>query len=170
MSTKAAVSIDEYLRSSYEKPEPEWIDGEIVERSLPNKQHSQTQGELVFRFNLARDRVPVHVMPELRVRTSPAQLRVIDVAVFSPILPPEQLIATPPLVAVEILSPDDRLVDVRAKFDEYLAWGVSHVILADPHVRLVYRYDGDLTRVSSLDIPEIGIHLSPDEIFGPAAS
>jgi Uma2 family endonuclease len=34
---------------------------------------------------------------------------------------------TPPLIVVEILSPDDRLTEVREKLEEYRAWGVPHV-------------------------------------------
>ena len=35
----------------------------------------------------------------------------------------------PPFVAIEILSPDDRMTDVRNKLAEYRAWGVTHVWL-----------------------------------------
>jgi hypothetical protein len=33
---------------------------------------------------------------------------------------------TPPLIAIEILSPDDLLTEVREKLEEYRAWGVPH--------------------------------------------
>jgi Uma2 family endonuclease len=47
----------------------------------------------------------------------------------------------PPEIVVEILSPDDRPKDVEDKRIEYLTWGVSLVIIADPNARCVDVYD-----------------------------
>jgi Putative restriction endonuclease/Planctomycete cytochrome C len=38
----------------------------------------------------------------------------------------------PPDLAVEVLSPDDRLTEVRAKVDEYLSCGTPVVLVIDP--------------------------------------
>jgi Uma2 family endonuclease len=38
----------------------------------------------------------------------------------------------PPDLVVEVVSPDDRASDVRAKVDEYLRYGVTVVIVVDP--------------------------------------
>lgn len=42
---------------------------------------------------------------------------------------------------VEINSPDDARADVVAKIDEYLAWGVTLVLVADPERRRMDAYD-----------------------------
>ena len=34
----------------------------------------------------------------------------------------------PPLVLIEVLSPNDRLTAVLEKLEEYRAWGVRHVL------------------------------------------
>ena len=47
----------------------------------------------------------------------------------------------PPEIVVEILSPDDRPKDVEAKRKEYLTWGVSLVLIADPDARYVDVFD-----------------------------
>jgi Uma2 family endonuclease len=51
---------------------------------------------------------------------------------------------TPPLVAIEILSPDDRLIEVRQKLEEYQAWGVPHIWLIDPRSHRFYTCDSGL--------------------------
>lgn len=69
------------------------------------------------------------------------------------------------LVAIEILSPDDRLSEVREKLEKYQAWGVPHASLVDPHFRRLYTWDAGLTEVSALTIPELNIVLEPADIF-----
>jgi Uma2 family endonuclease len=68
-------------------------------------------------------------------------------------------------VAVEILSPDDRMTAVRAKLEEYRAWGVPHVWLPDPRERRLHTCDQGLSEVATLSIPELGIELGPDQAF-----
>jgi Uma2 family endonuclease len=87
-----------------------------------------------------------------------------DVAVFWP-SPPALIPDSPPLIAIEILSPDDRLNAVREKLQEYRAWGVGHVWLVDPHSRRMYTCDAGLTEVNSFSIPELNLALEPTEIF-----
>lgn len=72
---------------------------------------------------------------------------------------------TPPLIAIEILSPDDRLSEVRNKLEEYRAWGVAHVWLADPHSRRLYRCDEGLAEVERFTVSEPGLDISADLIF-----
>jgi Uma2 family endonuclease len=43
----------------------------------------------------------------------------------------------PPDLAIEVLSPDDRPADIRAKVAEYLAYGVPLVVVIDPDERMV---------------------------------
>jgi hypothetical protein len=43
MSTKALLPVEEYLRMSFEGPDPEYLDGELVERNLGGNSHSRTQ-------------------------------------------------------------------------------------------------------------------------------
>ena len=39
---------------------------------------------------------------------------------------------SPPYLCIEILSPDDPAVEVRAKIEGYLAMGVAYVWIVDP--------------------------------------
>ncbi len=165
MGTKAALPVAEYLRTSYPDLDKEYRDGELVERSLPDYLHSKTQGLLIALFVALRKAFPVFVCPELRVRVRPGLYRIPDVSVFYPNEPEERVPATPPFVAIEILSPDDRMADVRNKLAEYRAWGVTHVWLVDPHSKRMYTCDAELVEVSTLQISELGVELKPADIF-----
>jgi Uma2 family endonuclease len=55
---------------------------------------------------------------------------------------PDGYFEIPPDLAVEVLSPDDRRKDVRAKVKEYLFYGVKLVWLVDPEARIVLIYQG----------------------------
>jgi Uma2 family endonuclease len=87
-----------------------------------------------------------------------------DLAVFWPEEPvgvPE----TPPLAAIEILSPDDRLAEVPDKLEEYKTWGVAHVWLVDPYSRRMYVCEAGLLEMQSLKISELGVELAGADIF-----
>src|SRR6476620_5901921 len=108
MSTRSAVSIDDYLHTSFEGLDREYVDGEIVERTLPDQFHSKIQACLVaLIWNLGRIH-PVHVRPELRSRVAATRIRIPDVSVYAGDEPTERVPTTPPLVAIEIISPEDR--------------------------------------------------------------
>jgi Uma2 family endonuclease len=165
MGTKAVLPVAEYLHTSFPDLDKEYRDGELVERSLPDYLHSKTQGLLIALFVALRKAFPVFVCPELRVQVRPGLIRIPDVSVYYPNEPQERVPATPPFVVIEILSPDDRMADVRNKLAEYRTWGVAHVWLVDPNSKRIYTYDAELIEASALSIPELNIELKPDDIF-----
>jgi Uma2 family endonuclease len=166
MGTKAALPVEEYLHTAYPDLDKEYRDGVLVERSLPDYLHSKTQGLLIVLFAALRKAFPVFVCPELRLRVRPGLYRIPDVSVFYPNEPQERVPATPPFVAIEILSLDDRMADVRNKLAEYRAWGVTYVWLVDPYSKRMYTCDAELVEASILRITELGVELKPADIFG----
>lgn len=105
-------------------------------------------------------------LPEVRLRVAPGQHRVPDISVFWPEVPPGRLPGVPPLVAIEVLSPDDRLAEVRIKLAEYRDCGVRHVWLAEPDVRVFSVFDGKLRQTDLLEIPEVNLAITLADIFG----
>lgn len=87
-----------------------------------------------------------------------------DISVFYPD-EPNKVPENPPLIAIEVLSVDDRLTAVREKLEEYKGWGVRHVWLVDPHSRRIYTCEAGLTEVTSLEVPELGMEITPAQIF-----
>ena len=166
MGTRTLVTEEEYLRTSFGDRTPEYVDGEIDERSLPNNPHSEAQGELVYRFRSLGERLPLFPRPEIRLLVGPRRYRIADLAVYAHEKPTGVLPSQVPLVVAEIVSPDDTLEDVMQRLAEYTAWGVPHVWLAEPRLLCIYVYrDGGLTPVSAYELPEFKVRISAEEIL-----
>ena len=165
MGARTALSEAQYLQTSFQDLDKEYRDGELLERSLPDYLHSKIQGLLVALFVGPRKTLPVFVCPELRLKIRSGRYLIPDLAVFYPTEPAGPVPDHPPLVAIEILSPDDRHSAVREKLEEYRAWRVPHVWLVDPHSRRMYTCDAGLTEVDALRIPELGVNLTAAGIF-----
>jgi Uma2 family endonuclease len=169
MGVRTTVSLDEYLQTSFPDRDREYRDGEVVERSPPDYLHGKAQGLLFLFFFTLSERLHVYPSVETRMLLSRRRALIPDVAVFHLAEPPP-VPDTPPLVAIEILSLDDRLTEVREKLDEYRAWGVPHVWLADPYSRRLYTCEDRLNEAAALRIPELGIEVSPADVFGKSAA
>jgi len=159
------VTVATYLRTSFPNPDREYRDGKLVLRSNPDTLHSRAQGLVGAFFGERRHSLHIYPALSVRVKLRDALYLVPDVAVFYPHEPQERFPATPPFVAIEILSPDDRMADVRNKLGEYRTWGVTHVWLVDPHSKRMYTCDSELVEVSILRIPELGVEVTPADIF-----
>jgi Uma2 family endonuclease len=134
------ISVREYLRTSY-SPDCEYVDGRIEERNVGEKGHSILQMYLGFLFRLNRDAWGVEVYPELRTHVARTRFRIPDVLVTRAGVRFESVLDSPPFIAIEILSPDDRLSGLQQKIDEYLEFGVEHIWIFDPQRRAVWRAD-----------------------------
>jgi Uma2 family endonuclease len=164
MGAKTAISLEQYLHTTFPDVDREYRDSEIVERSLPDYLHGRVQGAIFAFFWALRTEVALFPCVETRMRLRSNLVLIPDVVVFYP-SEPARVPDTPPLVVAEVLSLDDRLTAVREKLEEYKAWGVPHVWLVDPHTKRLYMRDQGLVEVCSLQIPELGIELLPNRIF-----
>jgi Uma2 family endonuclease len=165
MATKPLVPVEDYLRwKSIDSPDPDYVDGELVERHLGGKPHSRIQFNLTAIFAELRKRVPLQVFPELHLKLGPRHYRVADVAVFTE-EPAEDIPSHPPLITIEIISPEDSLREVRSKSADYFAWGVRHVWLVDPASRTSSVYDGTFHDVPKFELPEFGVEITPEQVF-----
>jgi Uma2 family endonuclease len=164
MGVLAGVSVEEYLHSSFPGIDREYRDGALVERSMPDYLHGKTQALLIALFMALRKELRLYPCAETRMMLRAGRFLIPDVAVFHP-NEPGLIPDTPPLIAIEILSPDDRLSEVREKLEEYRAWGVPHVWLVDPHARRLYNCNEGLREVSRFAVGELAIELAPHQIF-----
>ena len=166
MATKTLVSVDEYLEMAFEGTDAEYVDGEIVERGMPEVRHSKVQARLIQLFTPFCRQASLHLLPELRLRVSATRVRVADFVVVQGDEPSEQVPTTPPLVVAEIVSRHDSHTEISRKLEEYRDWGVAHVWLIDPWVQRLYVFkDGDFSTVQKFRLPDLGIELSSEEIF-----
>lgn len=155
------ISIDEYLGTSYE-PECEFVDGALVERNCGDLDHSRFLGALVCNLGKREREWGVHVLPILRIRVSPTRIRVADLCIISRSKPSEDVPTKPPLVCIEILSPEDRWAAFESHIQDFLAMGVPHVWVFDPETREVFDCSSVSRRLvteETLDAPPVSIHL-----------
>lgn len=131
MPIQTLVSEEEYLRTSYE-PDCEFLDGELVERNVGTSSHSLLQGLLTIYFGRKRKLWGIHVYPEVRVRIRPGRYLIPDLAIISGPKPVEAVFTTPPLIWIEILSPEDKPIRVNRKVRELLEFGVPYIWIIDP--------------------------------------
>ena len=130
-TTHTLVSEEEYLHTSYE-PDCEYVDGELVERNVGTLSHSDLQVLLAAYFFRRRKRWNIHVGTDVRTRLRPGRYALPDVIIISGPRPTEEVLTTPPLIWIEILSPDDRPIRVSRKIREILEFGVPYVWIIDP--------------------------------------
>lgn len=137
MGTTSAVPVEKYLES-YGEPDWEYVDGELVERAVGERGHSRIQANLIAWFHTRRRALNIRALPELRLQLSPQRFRVPDVLIEDENTPTESIVRTPPLLCVEILSPEDQYGRVLGKVEEYLAFGVACVWVIDPEAGLAW--------------------------------
>jgi Uma2 family endonuclease len=165
METKALVSLEEYKRTSFEGLDREYLGGEIVERTLPTYRHGKTQSRLAALIARFQETHPLFAATETRLLLGEGRVRIPDISVFASEEPTEEIPSRPPLIVIEIVSPDDRHIDVLEKLEEYHAWGVPNVWLVDPYRQRCYIYAAGLREVSTLEVPEFGVRIGAAEIF-----
>jgi len=137
MATATQVPLETYLHTDYQ-PDREYVDGEIRERNLGEKEHARLQKLILLFFAALEKKQNLRVFPELRVQVSPTRFRVPDLTVLRADAPDEQIITHPPLIVVEILSPGDSLLGMREKIEDYLAFGIPNIWIVDPSDRMGY--------------------------------
>ncbi|MDX2268631.1 MAG: Uma2 family endonuclease [Bryobacter sp.] len=139
MAKATLLSAEEYLRTSL-SPDCDYVDGELEERNVGEFQHARIQQRLAAYFGARERDWGIVGAPELRVQVSPDRFRVADYCVLAQSAPREQVIATPPLLAIEILSPEDRVSRTEERIEDFLAMGVPYVWLIDPTSRRAWVY------------------------------
>ena len=166
-NTEELWTVREYLRTSW-SPDREFVDGRIEERNLGEKEHSILQRFFTVLFAIHRAEWGVEVFPELRTQTRDTRFRVPDVLVMRRGDQFERYVTVPPLIAVEILSPEDTLRAMQEKVAEYRQFGIEYIWIIDPEPRIAYRYTGSsLEEVNSgeLTVPGTPIRVVLSEMF-----
>ena len=158
------VSVEEYLSTVYEH-DCEYVDGAIEERDLGEFEHSFLQLFLGSIFVMHRAEWGVVAVSEQRIQLAPKKFRVPDLAILRAGTPRERVLTRPPLLVIEILSPEDTMRRTAAKAEEYRAFGIEHVWVIDTYARVAYRGADaglELVRNGELVIPGTPILVVPE--------
>lgn len=134
MGSATLVSAEEYLTTSYH-PDCDFADGTLFTRNVGQKDHSKLQGEVFAWFRERHRALRLAAFPEQRIQVGPRRYRVPDICVVELPEPDEQVFTRPPILCVEILSPDDSFPALQSRFDDCLAMGVPNIWVLDPASR-----------------------------------
>jgi Uma2 family endonuclease len=140
MSTKVLMDVNEYLHTSFDGSDCEYLDGEVAERNWNDIPHGETQGNLLSLLHQLRPKLGIRVLPEITIRISPTRYRVADLAVWRNDDIGTGIPTVAPFLVVEILSPEDRMVRMLPKIQEYLSIGVEWIWIVDPQEQSALLY------------------------------
>jgi Uma2 family endonuclease len=170
MATTATtrVAIETYLRTSYH-PDCDYVDGEIEERNFGECDHASIQAALIAYFFPKRAGWKVHVLPEQRVRVAEKRVRIPDVCLISRDLPVEQVITRPPLVVIEVLSPEDRVRRYNERLEDYRAMGVANIWVIDPETKEGFDWVAGWQERTRFEVAGTPIYLDLGELFAQLA-
>jgi Uma2 family endonuclease len=179
------MTVVEFLALPDDGVERDLIRGELRERFMTrrNRWHAKVEAKIAYLLHRWRAGLP---QPRGEVysgevgcvlRRNPDSTVGIDVVyaaaeVASHASDETTMLDGPPILAVEILSPNDTIEQIGEKVDEYRAAGVALVWLVDPHFRtiMVHQQDkppvlfnADQTIDGDPHLP--GFHLAVREIF-----
>jgi Uma2 family endonuclease len=120
------IPLDHYLKTSY-RPDREYIDGELRERNLGLYSHARSLAILAAwlgKYEASWQHIGL-ISP--RISISSARVRVPDLALLY-----ANRVEAPPILVVEILSPQDTFTDTQERVADYHGIGVETVWLIDP--------------------------------------
>jgi Uma2 family endonuclease len=149
------------------EPDAEYVDGRVEKRSLGEIDHAAWQRTVMKWFLLHEDEWNIFVLPKVRVQVKPGQFRVPDVTVIDQThsLSIDRYITEPPVAVFEILSPEDPIVRVMAKLEEYSDMGIGQIWLINPEDGAVSRYrEHQLAPEGRFSVPAHQIDFALNEI------
>ena len=167
MASATLIPVQEYLDSSYE-PDCDFVEGELQERNVGERPHSFLQQIISAIFYNNRRAWGVVSGPELRVRVAPRRFRVPDVCVLRHNDPADDVVETPPLICIEILSPEDRMNRMMERFEDHTRMGVENLWLIDPTSRHAWSISADGSQQRIMDaftVPGTPIRIDLAEVF-----
>jgi Uma2 family endonuclease len=159
------MTVEQYLHTSFEV-EPDYLDGELVERHLGSLPHARAKGRMLELLCDLKG-FSWHAYLSLTMIMSPTRCRVADLAAFAEEPSPgKQYPEEPGELAIEVVEQEDRFAEMMQRLTDYHAWGFRRVWLVDPWSHKLFIYDATgFHEVSSFELPEFGARISGVEIF-----
>ncbi len=175
------LTLDEFLQQPETKPASEYIDDQIIQKPMPQGEHSVIQGEMVTTANAAlKPNKIARAFPELRC-TFGGRSIVPDVSVFLWDRIPRKenggvanRFMLAPDWAIEILSPDQSQTKLIKKLLHCLENGTEMGWLIDPEEKTIFVFQSQQPPVAFDEAEQIilvpsfasELRLSVGELFG----
>jgi Uma2 family endonuclease len=164
MASATQIPVSEYLETTY-RPDREYIDGEVLERNVGKWMHARVQWLLAGWFLQHESAWNIIGSTEQRLRISPTRVRVPDLVVVRP-GPQPDVLTEPPLLIIEVLSPDDSYSSLEKRCQDYLSLDVRNVWIIDPETRSGRMCVGDQWRgAEQLEVAGTEIYVDLKQLF-----
>lgn len=132
---------EQYLALPEEKPYLEYIDGMVVQKPMPNEQRAQIALEVGYHIRLWLRGKKGRAGVEARAKLGDLpNYRLPDVSFWKAGVPAGD--EAPPTLAVEILSPNQSVAELRRKCEFLRSTGVETCWLIDPDQRTAELFEG----------------------------
>jgi Uma2 family endonuclease len=169
MATAVQIPLHEYLGANY-RPDREYVDGEVRERNVGKWELARVHWLLAAWFGAHEKEWGIVGSTEQRVRVSERRVRVPDLVVLTAGAQPDVL-TDPPLLVIEILSPDDSYSDTQERAQDYRAMGVETVWIIDPKTRSGRMCSGaEWVESSRLEVKGTPLFVDLPEMFSQLTS
>jgi Uma2 family endonuclease len=141
------------------------VDGELRERNVGKWEHARLQLLLAAWFYQHEKEWGITGSTEQRTKVSRNRVRVPDLT-FMIAGPQPDVLTEPPLLIIEILSPDDTYSDTQERAQDYRQMGVQTVWIIDPKTRTGRMCSGaEWTEAKRLVVAGTPLYVDLDEIF-----
>jgi Uma2 family endonuclease len=179
VAKSAFLTLDEFLELPETKPGSEYIDGKIIQKSMPKTRHSRLQGKLIDRVNRVTEPDQIaYAFPELRC-TFGGRSIIPDIAVlrwenieFDENGEPVDDVLRAPDWVIEILSPEQSSNRVTGNILHCLKHGCTLGWLIDPDDRSMIIFQPCQQPVwvngnkKLLVLEDVDLTLTVEEVFG----
>lgn len=165
MATATQISFEQYLRTPYE-PDAEYVGGEVQERNMGEYEHNTVQRAILLWLHLHDKAWQIRTIQEQKTRLTSGNVRIPDVSVWRRDVPVQPVFDQPQLIAVEVLSPEDRQSRVQEKIEDYCEFQVPNIWVVNPIKRLGWDCsDGNWTRKERFEVAGSPIYLDLRDLF-----
>jgi Uma2 family endonuclease len=168
MAIATQMTVEQYLRTSF-RPDCEYVNGEVLDRNVGEVDHGWVQRAILLYVAPREKALGVVILQEQRLRINSEHYRVPDLMILQGAgKPKEQVITSPPIVCIEVLSPKDRMSRMRRKVADYLDFGVRYVWVLDPKKKLALVFtasDGETAAQDALHTENPAIEVPLNIIF-----
>jgi len=153
----------------------ELIEGQILMSPSPDLRHQDCVGNLFLALRVAAPRDLKVVVSPFDFAPEPGTVLQPDVLVIRRGTAERQRTITPPVLAVEVLSPSSRTTDRVTKRDLYARFGVEHYWIVDPATPSILALclrDGEYVEVASVEglaefvgVEPFGVQITPGALI-----
>lgn len=127
---------EEYLEDVFKRWPGDWegdfdyVDGSLIRHDWGDSPHGRLHAQLMGVLGLSKP--GFSVLPSLTLQITPTRFRVPDLVIYDHPDYTEVEMTTPPLVVIEILSPEDTMMHVASIEADYRQMGIPNIWMIDP--------------------------------------